>query len=184
MAATLSEFLDKQSNRTGHCSAQATLTAILTGWDVQSVAISGSPSGGSYTLSFTTVDGTVLTTGALAHNANAAAVQAALRLLAGLESVTVESSGSSPNFTHTVTFVGVLGNQRQLTSSSSLTGGTPAIAHATTVQGTPSLAAAYQNIITQLNSKFSSNAYLAEVAANMAMNDLLNIAERLATEFR
>ncbi len=95
---------------------------------VQTVAISGTPTGGSYTLTYG-----ALVTGALAYNATAAAVQAALRLLAGLAEVTVESSGTSPDLTHTVTFEGVDGYPGTLVAASSLTGGTsPAVTVETT----------------------------------------------------
>ncbi|MCR4375916.1 MAG: hypothetical protein NUW22_13815 [Acidobacteria bacterium] len=91
---------------------------------VQTVAITGTPTGGTYTLTYG-----ALVTGALAYNASAATVQAALRLLAGLSEVTVESSGTSPDLTHTVTFEGVSGYPSTLVATSSLSGGSsPAIA--------------------------------------------------------
>lgn len=93
----------------------------------QTFAISGTPTGGTYTLTY---NGN--TTAALAYNADAATVQAALRLLTGLSAVTVSSTGVSPDYTHTIVFVGVTGNPPQLTSDiTSLTGGSPAKAHAT-----------------------------------------------------
>ena len=103
--------------------------------EVQTVAISGTPAGGTYTLTFTNAGGSTQTTSALAFNATAAQVQAALRALNELEEVTVAESGVSPNVTHTVTFTGIGGNIAQLTSASSLTGGAPVITHATTTQG-------------------------------------------------
>lgn len=111
-------------------------TATVPTVEVQTVAISGTPTGGTYTLSWVGPRGGTQTTAAIAYNANSATVQAALRLLTGLESITIAESGSTPNFTHTITFTGTQGNVNQLTSdSSSLTGGTPAIAHATTTPG-------------------------------------------------
>lgn len=115
------------------------LTTIATHvTEVQTIAISGTPTGGTYTLTF---DGK--TTAGIAYNADAAAVQAALRAVAGLELVEVETlSGTTPNFTHQITLTGVGGSNAassppQLTSSvAGLTGGTPAIAHATTTPGT------------------------------------------------
>lgn len=111
-------------------------TVATTIVESQTIAISGTPTGGTYTITF---DGK--TTAAIAYNASAATVQAALRLVAGMELVTVSSTGSTPNFTHTVVMTGVGGalaaaSAPQMTSSSSLTGGTPAINHATTVAGT------------------------------------------------
>lgn len=104
-------------------------------WEQQTVEISGTPTGGSYTLSWTRPDGKSYTTTALAYNASGAAVQAALRAIPGLGRVTVSTAGSTPDFTHTITFVGVSGNPAELTSTNSLTGGSsPSIAHATTVE--------------------------------------------------
>lgn len=104
----------------------------------QTITITGTPTGGHYTVTF---DGK--TTANIAFDANAATLQAALRLISGLELVTVSSSGSSPDFVHTVVMTGVAGamgaaSAPQMTSDdSNLTGGTsPAVAHATTVAGT------------------------------------------------
>jgi len=104
--------------------------------EIQTVAITGSPTGGTYTLTW---QGN--TTAALAYNANSAAVQAALRLLPGLELVTVAESGTTPNYTHTVTMRGAggpltAGSPAQMTSTNSLTGGSsPTITHGTTTPG-------------------------------------------------
>lgn len=87
--------------------------------EVQTVAISGTPTGGTYTLTWAGPHGTV-TTAAIAWDAASTVVQAALRLLAGLESVVIVQSGTTPNFTHTITFHGTYGNIAQLTSTSSL----------------------------------------------------------------
>jgi hypothetical protein len=109
-------------------------TLKLTSVEVQTVIMSGTPTAGSYTLSFTNSAGKVQTTKPLAYNASGADVQAALRLLTGLASITVVTTGTTPNFTHTITFTGV-GNPGQLTSTDSTTGGSHSIAHATTTAG-------------------------------------------------
>lgn len=119
--------LTVQFEGTGYTAATGTV-------EIQTVAISGSPTGGTYTLTWAGPFGSS-TTAAIAWDATSATVQAALRLLTGLESVTIAQSGVSPNFTHTITFSGTYGNIAQLTSTSSLTGGTPVITHATTTQG-------------------------------------------------
>jgi len=106
-------------------------TLKLSDVEIQTVAISGTPTAGYYLLHFTNSAGKVQTTLPLAFDATAGDVQAALRELIGLEEVEVSASGTSPNLTHTITFVGVT-NPGQLTSTSGLTGGTPAIAHNTT----------------------------------------------------
>lgn len=102
----------------------------------QTIAISGTPTSGTYTVTF---DGK--TTAAIVYNASSAVLQAALRLIAGLEQVTVSSTGTIPNFTHTVVMTGVAGalattSPPQMTSTDGTSGGAHAIAHATTVAGT------------------------------------------------
>lgn len=113
-------------------------TISTTTAEVQTVVISGTPTAGTYTLTFNA--GTALTTSALAYNASGATVQAALRLLPGLEKVTVVTTGSTPNFTHTVTMTAapsLLGSTTppQMTNTDNTTGGAHAIANATTVAG-------------------------------------------------
>lgn len=110
-------------------------TLKMTSVEVQTIAISGTPSGGYYLLHFTDRDGYVQTTAPLVYNASGTAVQTALRTLTGLGTVTVSTAGSTPDFTHTVTFIDVP-NPAQLTSTAALTGGSgPAVAHATTTAG-------------------------------------------------
>lgn len=111
-------------------------TLKMTNVEVQTVAISGTPTGGHYLIHFTNAAGKVQTTTPLAYNAGSSTVQSALRLLKGLESITIVESGTTPNFTHTITFTGLGGNITQLTSTSNLTGGAPVITHGTTTQGT------------------------------------------------
>ncbi len=96
-------------------------TAVAGVNEVQTVTITGTPTGGTFTLSFRGEE-----TAALAHNADGAAVQAALVALAsiGAGGVTVSGSAGGPS---TVTFTGALagGNVPLLVlSDNSLTGGT------------------------------------------------------------
>lgn len=109
-------------------------TLKLSNVEEQTVAISGTPTAGYYTLSWANSSGQVQTTAPLTFDAAGSSVQTALQALERLGEVTVESTGTSPNLTHTITFTGVR-NPAQLTSTSALTGGTPAINHATTVAG-------------------------------------------------
>lgn len=102
--------------------------------EVQSVTITGSPTGGNFTLTFGGE-----TTANIPWNATAAQVRAALEGLAGVSSgdVTV-TGGPAPGTAFAVTFVGTkYGNQAQMTASAAgLTGGTsPAVNVATTTQG-------------------------------------------------
>lgn len=109
-------------------------TVKVTALEVQTVTISGTPTGGSYLLQWTGPDSLLRSTGPLAHNASGSAVQTALRAIPGLESVTVTTTGTSPNYTHTITFVGVVGDPGQLVSVNDLTGGvSPTISHATSL---------------------------------------------------
>lgn len=105
--------------------------------EVQTLQISGTPTGGTYKVSYTGPYGGTQQTAGIAFNANAATVQAALRLLAGLECVVVTTNtGAPPNVTWNITFYGQPGKQNALTVDvSSLTGGSPAQAVARTTTG-------------------------------------------------
>lgn len=117
-------------------------TVAVPNSEVQTIVISGTPSAGTYTISFP--DGvTTYTTAALAYDAGQAAVQAALRLLPGLAQVTVVTTGSTPNFTHTVTLTAAptafgASSPPQFTSTmdGAMSGSGGSIAHATTTPGT------------------------------------------------
>lgn len=92
-----------------------------TGDEVQTVTITGTPTGGTFTLSY---DGQA--TAPIAYNAAGAAVQTALEALPGIGvgNVTVSGSASGP---FTVTFAGDLGDRHVQTlvgNGASLTGGT------------------------------------------------------------
>lgn len=113
-------------------------TVLVTNPEVQTVAITGTPTGGSYLLQWTSPAGVTRSTGTILWNADGGSVQSALRTIPGLEYVTVATTGTTPNFTHAVTFAAVAGDISQLTSVNHLTGGTtPTITHATTTPGDP-----------------------------------------------
>lgn len=99
--------------------------------EVQTATITGGPTGGTFTL---TVEGS--TTGGIAFNATAAAVQAALEALPGVDpgDITVTGATGGP---YTLTFNTGGGNVAAMTASgASLTGGTsPSVTIATTTQG-------------------------------------------------
>ncbi|MEA3225525.1 MAG: hypothetical protein U9Q07_06205 [Planctomycetota bacterium] len=117
-------------------------TVKLTDIEVQTVVISGSPEGGSYLLQWTGPDSITRSTGPLAYNASGSTIQTALQAIPGLGSATVASTGTSPNYTHTITLTDTVGDPGQLTSVNDLTGGSsPTITHATT---TASSAGAYR----------------------------------------
>jgi hypothetical protein len=111
---------------------------ILTAPCQQSVTIAGTPTGGTYVLKWTDGYGTVRATAPLPYNATTGQVQTALQAIAGLEQVTVATTGTTPNYAHTVTFMGVGGAVAALTYISQLTGGSPTITiNATVVASDP-----------------------------------------------
>lgn len=104
--------------------------------EVQTVTITGAPTGGSFRLTW---DGQQ--TVVIAYNATAATVRAALEALPniGVGNVTV-SGGPGPATPYVVTFVEQLAaeNVAQMTATHTFTGGTtPAIAVTTTTPGAP-----------------------------------------------
>lgn len=109
-------------------------TVSTTTAEVQTLVVSGTPAAGTYTVTF---DGK--TTAAIVYNADGPTLQAALRLIGGLQDVTVVTTGVSPNFTHTVTMThapSALATLSPPQMTSTLTGmGGGAIAHATTLAG-------------------------------------------------
>lgn len=97
--------------------------------EVQTVTITGTPTGGTFTLTY---GGN--TTAPIAYNANAAAVQSALLALPNTQSVTV-AGGPGPGTPYTATFGGGT-DVGQMSASGSFTGGTsPAVAVTTTTAG-------------------------------------------------
>lgn len=110
--------------------------------EVQTVTVSGTPTGGTFRLAFRGV-----ATAAIAYNAAAAAVQTALLALPNVgPSDMVVTGGPGPGTPWTVTFGGNLAGQNvdALTlDTNSLTGGTnPTVTVATTTQGGPTTGAA------------------------------------------
>jgi hypothetical protein len=106
--------------------------AIVAGTnEVQTVTITGTPTGGTFTLTFA-----AQTTTPIAFNATAATVRAALEALSSLDvgDITVTGSAGGP---WTVTFNPALGNVPAMTADGTgLTGGTtPTVVVATTTQG-------------------------------------------------
>lgn len=99
--------------------------------EVQTVTITGSPDGGTFTLTY---EGA--TTAAIAFDATSAAVRVALEALSSIDpgDITVTGAAGGP---YTVTFVGGGGNVPAMTASgASLTGGTsPGVTIATTTAG-------------------------------------------------
>ena len=102
--------------------------------EVQTIAITGGPTGGTFTLTFSGQ-----TTAAIAYNATAAQVQTALEALSNINVGDVAVSGGPlPGTNVVVTFGGqyLSDDVAQMTASGSLTGGTsPAVTVTTTTAG-------------------------------------------------
>jgi hypothetical protein len=102
--------------------------------EVQTITVTGTPTGGSFTLTFNGQ-----TTAAIAYNAAAAAVKTALEALTNIAVGDVTTSGGPlPTTAVTVTFAGAYASSDvpQMTATASFTGGTsPAVAVTTTTPG-------------------------------------------------
>lgn len=103
--------------------------------EVQTVTITGGPTGGTFTLTYS-----AQVTGAIPFNAVGATVQTELNALSNLDGVTVSGGAGGP---YTVTFPLSMGNPAQMTGSGAgLTGGTaPAVGVVTT---TPYVAPSFE----------------------------------------
>jgi hypothetical protein len=102
--------------------------------EVQTITITGTPTGGTFTLTYSGQ-----TTAAIAYNASAAAVQTALEALSNIATGDVTCAGGAlPGTPVTVTFGGAYDGTDvpQMTAAGSFTGGTsPAVAVSTTTPG-------------------------------------------------
>jgi hypothetical protein len=102
--------------------------------EVQTVTIGGTGLGGTFTLGVMNLLGSYDYTAALAYNATAATVQAALEALLGVGNVTVTGSAGGP---YAVAFGGDYANidVPLMLTTSALTGTTPTVAVAETTKG-------------------------------------------------
>lgn len=107
--------------------------------DVQTITVSGTPTGGTFTLKLEYPVGNVQTTGAIAYNATASAVQTALAALPNVGSGNVSCSGGAfPGTAVVATFQGGLAGRPipvMTLGTNSLSGGsspTAGVAHTTT----------------------------------------------------
>ncbi|MBA4858063.1 major capsid protein [Nocardia farcinica] len=123
----------------GAVGARAELVCSSTTNEVQTVTITGSPTGGHFTLTFRGH-----TTDPIAHNAGAAHVQLALAMLPSIGAGNAAVSGVAGG-PYTVTFQGVLGATAlpELVAADTFTGGTdPGVTVAQSTAGAPNTAAA------------------------------------------
>lgn len=118
----------------GAVGARSEIVCTATTNEVQTATITGSPTGGTFTLTYLGA-----TTDAIAYNASAATVQAALAMLStiGAGNVAVSGNAGGP---YAITFQGALGatNVTLITATGAFTGGTdPDIAVVQTTPGAP-----------------------------------------------
>jgi RHS repeat-associated protein len=119
----------------------ATVLVTSTGYqadDVQQVALTGSPTGGTFTLTYYNAQMTAQTTSAIAYNATASTVQSALQNLSFIGSGNVLVSGPAGG-PWQVRFAGTMAGTPELDmtgNGSGLTGGiSPSVSVGTTSQG-------------------------------------------------
>lgn len=141
--------------------------------EVQQLTITGTPTGGTFTLTYAGQ-----TTSALAYNASAADVQAALEALSNIAANEVQCYGSGlPDGTITIHFVNGLGatNVATITSSDSLTGGSsPATVISTLTAGG---ASSYSSITQQPVSKNQWNLYIDSSYGNIGTTKFCDALE-------
>lgn len=115
------------------CDVIGIVCAKVTDFEKQSIAISGTPTDGFYSIKIMDpVTGFYHSTGNIVYNDDGSGVQEELRELPltvqSLEEVTVTTTGTTPNFTHTIEFIGVAGNLGAIMVSNHTTGGTFTVA--------------------------------------------------------
>lgn len=83
-------------------------TAVKSGQPEEAtVAITGTPTAGSYRITCQTTSLGTQSTYSLPYNATAATVQAAIQAMTGFSKISVTSVGTTPNYTHTIKFYGM-----------------------------------------------------------------------------
>ena len=168
---------DENAEASGDCfgyairDTQGPISSTLTD-EVQQITITGAPTGGTFTLTYSSQ-----TTGSIAYNATAADIEAALIALSNIGADDVRVYGSSlPEGTITVHFIGALGatNVAQLTATGSLTGGSsPAVAISTLQAG----GASYTAIAQQPISKSQVNVYMDTSAGSIGTTKFCDAME-------
>jgi hypothetical protein len=73
----------------------------------QTITVTGPPTDGYYIIRYTNAAGDIQATAPLAFDATGSDVQSALNALVGLAGVTVSTTGTTPLYTHTITFTGI-----------------------------------------------------------------------------
>lgn len=103
---TTDAYADPQPN--DWIAYDADATGSVTNVVTQNIEITNSPTGGYYNIVLYEKGGTKqLVSDNIPYNSGSAVVQDILRNLPGYSEVTVTSTGTTPNYTHTIAFVGV-----------------------------------------------------------------------------
>jgi hypothetical protein len=134
---------------------------------VYTLAIAGTPTGGTYDITIEGDGEIAEQTVSLAFNASAAAVQTALRALVGegLDQTTVTATGTTPNFTHTITFKGTREDITLTADVTDLTGGSPA------------------RTVTETTA-FTVRPYFSDTSKEMAKQRVVDLCEEIASNCR
>ena len=107
--------------------------------EVQSIVFGGTPTGGTFVLWVESLDGVMVPTTGLAHNATAATITTALDAALGVANGCVATGTTLPDQTITFTYsgTGFAGTARKqiVSDISSLTGGSPTAVESTTTNG-------------------------------------------------
>lgn len=91
-------------------------TSILqTVFSTQTITVSGSPSTGWYAVNLVDANSNIWQTIPIAFDADGTTLQDAIQAVPGFEEVTVTTAGTSPNFTHTMSFAGIAGTPATVT---------------------------------------------------------------------
>jgi hypothetical protein len=99
-------------------------TIKMTDFETQTLTVAGTPTSGYYSLTITDPLSNVQTTELLSFDAAGSDVQAAIQALTGFGETTVTTTGTGPNYVHTIKFVGVIGDVPNITVNSSISPGT------------------------------------------------------------
>lgn len=134
---------------------------------VYTLAIAGTPTGGTYDITIQGDTDIALQTITGVYNLTAANLQTAIRALTGtgLDQTTVTASGSTPNLTHTITFKGTREDITLDADVTDMTGGSPA------------------KTVTETTA-FIPRPYFSTVSKNMAKQALVDWCEAMASNMR
>jgi hypothetical protein len=116
----------------------ATTASSFTTDKQDTIVVSGTPTGGYYYIHVIDSQSRTYTTDALSYDASGSTVQSAIAALPGFGSVSVVTTGTTPNYTHTIDYTGTP-SPGTTTTTSNLTGGTPLITVSTIVSSSPSI---------------------------------------------